>query len=166
MFIIITAKAGREKDEPWAGVLGCLQPAPALLPASAQHRVVKPRSTRPLASSFLSQAQALRCGASWPDDTDAMAGEAGSGPGEELSCAPSTQPLSPGRIRVLGSRNYSPQKALATAYRVLYVTLFARRTGGRLDSASLQNNDSFEVHINTQSISYYDNVKEPSVASS
>lgn len=42
----------------------------------------------------------------------------------------------------------------------------APRTGGRLSSVSLQNNDSFEVYINTQSVSYYDNVKEQLVASS
>lgn len=52
------------------------------------------------------------------------------------------------------------RKLLRLKYRVLYVTLSARKTGGRLGTVSLQNNDSFEVHINTQSVSYYDNVKE------
>lgn len=39
-------------------------------------------------------------------------------------------------------------------------------TGRRLSSVSLQNNDSSEVYINTQSVSYYDNVKEQLVAPS
>lgn len=73
------------------------------------------RLTRLLLVFFLSHVQAQRSWASWClgghlGDSNAVAMEAGSSPEEELSCAPSTQPFSPGRTSVLGSRNYSPQK--------------------------------------------------------
>lgn len=127
--MIITAETGRGEEEAGHGFVRISwETAPASLCLAPSTTLSNPN---PIRSCLLSSFHMPRLRAAGPRGwvapgsqeaisvaREAVAGAAGPGPEEELSSAPRTQPLSPGRTSVLGSGNYSRRNLFQLKYRV------------------------------------------------
>lgn len=91
-----------------------------------------------------------------------MAEEVSSSLQEEPGSAPGTHLSLQEELMFWGHRITPHRELSLLKYRLWCVLLSSRQpgTGGRLTSVSLHNNDSSEGSINTQSVPYYDNMKE------